>query len=68
MATGVVKWFDPEKGFGFVRPDDGSEDVFVNLSAVDGGASCGLRESDRVEFEIEVQPYGREASRLSVVV
>lgn len=68
MATGVVKWFDAEKGFGFVRPDDGSEDVFVNLSAVDGGASCGLTESDRVEFEIEIQPYGREASRLSVVV
>jgi cold shock protein len=68
MATGVVKWFDPEKGFGFVRPDDGSEDVFVKLSAVDGGASCGLAESDRVEFEIEVQPYGREVSRLSLVV
>lgn len=68
MATGVVKWFDPEKGFGFVRPDDGSEDVFVDLSAVDGGASCGLVESDRVEFEIEIQPHGREVSRLSVVV
>lgn len=68
MATGVVKWFDAQQGFGFITPDDGSKGVFVNLSAVDGDTSCGLAESDRVEFEIEVQPYGREASRLRVVV
>ena len=47
MAIGAVKWFDAEKGF--VRPHAGSEDVFVHLSAVDGGASCGLTESDRGE-------------------
>ncbi|MEX5265621.1 cold-shock protein [Kocuria sp. CPCC 205231] len=67
MATGVVKWFDSEKGYGFIRPDDGSEDVFVNLTAVTGGPTKAPRQNDRVEYEADARPHGSHASQVTVV-
>ena len=51
MAVGTVKWFNAEKGFGFIAPEDGSADVFVHFSAITGSGFKELQENDRVEFE-----------------
>lgn len=54
MATkGTVKWFNAQKGFGFIAPDDGSKDVFVHISAVERAGMDDLREGQKVEFELE---------------
>ena len=52
MATGTVKWFNATKGFGFIQPDDGSNDVFVHISAVERSGMTGLSEGQKVSFEI----------------
>ena len=52
MATGTVKWFNDQKGFGFIQPDDGSKDVFVHISAVEGAGLRTLKEGQKVSFEI----------------
>jgi CspA family cold shock protein len=52
MATGTVKWFNGQKGFGFIQPDDGSNDVFVHISAVDRAGLSGLAEGQKVSFEL----------------
>jgi cold shock protein len=52
MATGTVKWFNDQKGFGFVQPDDGSKDVFVHISAVEGAGLRTLKEGQKISFEI----------------
>ena len=52
MATGTVKWFNDQKGYGFVQPDDGSKDVFVHISAVEGAGFRTLKEGQKVSFEI----------------
>ena len=52
MATGSVKWFNDQKGYGFVQPDDGSKDVFVHISAVEGAGLRTLKEGQKVSFEI----------------
>ncbi len=52
MATGTVKWFNASKGFGFIQPDDGSKDVFVHISAVQGAGLSTLNEGQKVQFEL----------------
>ena len=52
MATGTVKWFNDKKVYGFVQPDDGSKDVFVHISAVEGAGLRTLKEGQKVSFEI----------------
>jgi CspA family cold shock protein len=53
MATGTVKWFNGQKGFGFIQPDDGGADVFVHISAVERAGMHGLNEGQKVSFELE---------------
>jgi len=64
MATGVVKWFNNAKGYGFVTPDQGDQDIFVHFSAIDMDGYKTLKEGQRVEFEIEEGPKGLHASNL----
>ena len=52
MAVGTVKWFNPQKGFGFIQPDDGSKDVFVHISAVERAGMGTLNEGQKVSFEL----------------
>ena len=52
MATGTVKWFNASKGFGFIQPDDGSKDVLVHVSAVQGAGLSTLNEGQKVQFEL----------------
>lgn len=52
MATGTVKWFNATKGFGFITPNDGSKDAFVHISAVERAGLSGLREGQKVEYEL----------------
>lgn len=52
MAMGIVKWFNPEKGYGFIRPDDGSGDVFLHISAVQKAGHTTLAEGARVSYEL----------------
>jgi CspA family cold shock protein len=62
MATGTVKWFNAEKGFGFIAPDDGSADIFVHFSAISGSGFKELQEDQKVEFEAEQGAKGMQAS------
>lgn len=52
MNTGIVKWFNAQKGYGFIQPDDGSKDVFVHISAVERAGLFGLNEGQKVSFEL----------------
>ena len=63
MPTGVVKWFNSTKGFGFVAPDDGGKDVFVHISAVERSNLGQLNEGDRIGYEMEADKRtGRESA------
>jgi CspA family cold shock protein len=53
MTTGTVKWFNGQKGFGFIQPDDGGNDVFVHISAVERAGLAGLHEGQKISFELE---------------
>ena len=53
MATGTVKWFNMQKGYGFIQPEDGSKDVFVHISAVERAGLRSLQEGQRVTFDLE---------------
>jgi CspA family cold shock protein len=64
MVTGTVKWFNESKGFGFIAPSDGSKDVFVHFSAIEGGGFKTLQEGETVTFEVEDGPKGPQASRV----
>jgi CspA family cold shock protein len=62
MAIGTVKWFNGQKGFGFIQPDDGGNDVFVHISAVERAGFSGLAEGQRISFEIKVDPKRGKSS------
>lgn len=63
MATGTVKWFNPDKGFGFIS-QDGGPDVFVHFSAIEGSGYRNLDENDKVEFEVTQGPKGPNATNV----
>jgi CspA family cold shock protein len=65
MATGTVKWFSQEKGYGFITPDDGSPDVFVHFSAINGTGFRNLDEGQKVEYEVTQGQKGPQASNVS---
>ncbi|GAB3289744.1 cold-shock protein [Parasphingorhabdus pacifica] len=67
MATGTVKWFNAEKGFGFITPDGGGSDVFAHYSAIDATGFRTLDENQRVEFEIAQGPKGPQAAQIRSV-
>ena len=67
MATGTVKWFNAEKGFGFIAPDDGSADVFAHFSAISGNGYRSLEEGQKVEFEVAQGPKGLQAENITVI-
>jgi CspA family cold shock protein len=66
MATGTVKWFNSEKGFGFIAPEDGSADVFAHYSAINAGGYRSLEENQVVTFETEQGPKGPQAVNIQV--
>ena len=64
MATGTVKWFNESKGFGFISPADGSSDVFVHFSAIQGSGFKVLNEGQSVTFDVEDGPKGPQAANV----
>ncbi|MEJ2061327.1 MAG: cold-shock protein [Gammaproteobacteria bacterium] len=67
MSTGTVKWFDDAKGFGFIAPQDGSKDVFVHHSAIEGTGFKSLAEGQQVEFEVQQGQKGPSAVNVRAV-
>jgi CspA family cold shock protein len=67
MPTGTVKWFNAEKGFGFITPDDGSQDLFAHYSAIQSSGYRSLDEGQRVEFEVTQGQKGPQASNITTV-
>lgn len=67
MAKGKVKWFSDQKGYGFITPEDGSQDVFVHHSVIQGGGFRTLAENEPVEFELEAGEKGPRASNVAKV-
>ena len=67
MATGTVKWFNAVRGYGFIEPDDGGKDVFVHISALERAGLSGIREGQKIEYEI-VPGHGGKSSAENLVV
>ena len=66
MATGTVKWFNESKGYGFIVPAEGGDDIFVHCSAIEGEAGNKLLEGQTVNYEVETSPKGLQASKVTV--
>ncbi|HPU12313.1 MAG TPA: cold-shock protein [Aeromicrobium sp.] len=64
MATGTVKWFNSEKGFGFIAPDDGGDDLFAHFSEIQGSGYKTLDENQKVEFEVAQGQKGLQAANI----
>jgi CspA family cold shock protein len=62
MATGTVKWFNPQKGYGFIQPSDGGRDVFVHISAVEQAGLSTLVEGQKVSYDVVTTDRGRTAA------
>jgi CspA family cold shock protein len=67
MAQGTVKWFNSDKGFGFITPDDGGKDLFVHHSEILGSGYRSLQDNQRVQFEVEQAPKGPQAVRVTAI-
>ena len=66
MATGIVKWFNSNKGYGFIQPDNGGKDVFVHISAVERAGLSDLREGAKVSYEVVANRGKESAENLTV--
>ena len=62
MATGIVKWFNDSKGFGFITPDEGGADAFVHISAVERAGLSALREGQKVDYELQAGRNGKKSA------
>ena len=67
MATGTVKWFNGDKGFGFIAPEDGSADVFAHFSGINSSGFRSLNEGDQVSYETQQGPKGLQAINITVL-
>ena len=67
MVTGIVKWFNSEKGFGFIEVDGGGSDVFVHYSAIDSGGYRDLADGQKVEFDVTQGAKGPQAEKVRVI-
>ena len=66
MPQGTVKWFNPTKGFGFIEPSDGEKDVFVHISAVERSGLTGLKDGEKVSFELETDERRGKTSAVNL--
>ena len=67
MSTGTVKWFNDAKGFGFITPDEGGEDLFAHFSAIQSSGFKSLQENQRVQFDVTSGPKGKQASNIQPI-
>ncbi|MEW6589591.1 MAG: cold-shock protein [Pseudomonadota bacterium] len=67
METGTVKWFNDAKGFGFITPDNGGEDLFAHFSAINASGFKTLQENQKVSFEVTTGPKGKQAANIQVI-
>lgn len=67
MATGTVKWFNDAKGFGFITPDEGGEDLFAHFSAIQSSGFKSLQENQRVQFDVTSGPKGKQAANIQPI-
>ncbi len=67
MATGTVKWYNSQKGFGFIEPDDGGKDVFVHATSLEAAGLRSLNDGQKVSFETQIERGKTSAAQLSIV-
>lgn len=67
MSTGTVKWFNDAKGFGFITPDEGGEDLFAHFSQIQANGFKSLAENQKVSFDVTTGPKGKQASNIKPV-